>query len=120
MKAKKFIVLITKGPVGTEAGSLGLDAALAAAAFDQDVTMLFKDEGLLQLLQNQAPQLLGNKSTLANFGLMNMYGVTRVWAAQSSAESLQLNDTHLAHAPEFVSDEIIDEALQSADHVWIY
>lgn len=120
MKTKRFVVVITKGPVGTEAGSLGLDAALAAAAFDQDVTVLFKDEGLLQLIQNQESKLMGNKSTLANFGLMKMYGVTRVWAAQSSAESLQLNDAQLAYAPDFVSDTLIDEALQSANQVWIY
>ncbi|MGR8931632.1 MAG: sulfurtransferase complex subunit TusC [Gammaproteobacteria bacterium] len=62
-----------------------LDQILTAAAFDQDVTLLFADDGVFQLKKRQNPERMATKNTAAMFLALEMYEVNKVYV---EAESL--------------------------------
>ncbi|WP_031432668.1 sulfurtransferase complex subunit TusC [Methylomarinum vadi] len=52
-----------------------LDIVLTAAAFDQRVSLLFLDDGVLQLHQGQSPEKFKLKDTAAIFRALEIYDV---------------------------------------------
>jgi tRNA 2-thiouridine synthesizing protein C len=64
-----------------------LDIILTTAAFDQNVSLLFLDDGVFQLKGGQQPQFSGYKDTPAMFNALEMYDVTALYTeAESLAE----------------------------------
>lgn len=53
---KKIACIQRRAPHGSVFAAEGLDLALVAAAFEHRVTLVFMDDGVFQLLKNQAPE----------------------------------------------------------------
>ncbi|MGL4834236.1 MAG: DsrE family protein, partial [Shewanella sp.] len=49
---KKICILFRSAPHGTTKGREGLDLALLSASFEQEVSLLFVDEGILHLVKD--------------------------------------------------------------------
>ena len=62
------------------------DVILTTAAFDQQVALLFLDDGVFQLKKHQKPELQGLKDTLSIFNALEIYDVTDLFV---EVESLQ-------------------------------
>ena len=58
---KRMLVVIRQPPYGSSLGRSGLDTALATAAFDQPVDLLFLGDGVLNLQPGQDSAVLGLK-----------------------------------------------------------
>ena len=63
-----------------------LDIILTAAAFDQQVALLFLDDGVFQLKKGQQPEKIGLKDTAAIFNSLEIYDVNEIY---TEVESLQ-------------------------------
>lgn len=63
-----------------------LDIILTAAAFDQHIALLFLDDGVFQLKNNQQPERLGLKDTSLIFNALEIYDVNEIF---TEVESLQ-------------------------------
>lgn len=63
-----------------------LDVVLTAAAFDQQVALLFLDDGVFQLKKGQKPEKQGLKDTASIFNALEIYDVNELYM---EAESLQ-------------------------------
>ena len=50
---KKFMYVNRKSPYGTIYALESLEVVLISAAFDQDVSLTFTDDGVYQLMKNQ-------------------------------------------------------------------
>lgn len=61
-----------------------LELAFAIAAFNQEVTLLFKGPGVLQLISNQNPDLLLHKEFTKAYMGLSLFGITDVYACQTS------------------------------------
>lgn len=61
-----------------------LDMILTTAAFDQAVSVLFCDDGVLQLKRGQNPAALKLKDTASIFTALEIYDVTAIYAEQES------------------------------------
>ena len=53
MQHKTLTFISRHAPYGNNKAKLVMDAALAAAVFEQQVNFLFMDDGVFQLVQNQ-------------------------------------------------------------------
>jgi len=76
-----------RAPYGEDFARAMLDMVMAAAVFDQQVQLVFMDDGVYQLLADQAPEAIHNKNLSANLSALPLYGVETVYA---DAESLAL------------------------------
>ena len=54
---KKFMYVNRKGPYGTVYALEGLEVVLITAAFDQDESMVFIDDGVFQIKKDQKRHL---------------------------------------------------------------
>lgn len=119
-KPQAISIIITTPPHGSDAASQALDTALACAAFDQHVTVIFQDDGVWQLLPQPVDSPLGNKSLLAQFKLMELYGVSSVLICADSLERAGLTQEQLALPATMQSRASIAAGLATQTQVWVY
>ncbi len=74
-----------------------LDIILTTAAFDQPVSLLFIDDGIFQLKQQQQAQNFGLKETLSLFKALALYDINTLYVEVESLEAcgMQANDLAL-------------------------
>ena len=114
----KSIVLISRnapwaGPNATEA----LDVALAAGAFDLPLSILYMDDGVFQLLDQQKSQQLEQKDLSANLQALPMFGIEQLYVAQQCLASRGLLNSPLAIAAERLEDQQIQKLIRQYDFV---
>ncbi|GIU26554.1 sulfurtransferase complex subunit TusC [Shewanella schlegeliana] len=87
---KKLCIIFRQAPHGTAHGREGLDLSLLSASFEQEVSLLFSDEGLLTLLKSQDPESIGSKDYIAALGALSLYDIETVLVCQESMQALGL------------------------------
>ena len=117
---KKLTIVFRRAPHGTPHGREALDLALLSASFEQDVCLIFVDEGVLHLMAEQQPEIAGAKDYIATFGALELYEIDTVLACQSSLERFGLADSELTISVEMVTSKNISEQLQLADEVLVF
>ena len=112
---KKFMYLNRHAPHGTNYAQEGLEVALIGAAFDQDVSIAFVDDGVFQLKTGQDSTDLGLKNFTATFRALGDYEVTKIYVEQESLEQRGLNADDLM--PLVYEDEDDDWAEKPMVHI---
>ena len=90
------LIVIRHSPYGSSLAKAALDVALAMAAFEQRIDMLFMGDGVLQLRPNQDTQALGVKSFSRQLAALPLYDVNSVYVDGAAASRYQVD---LAQAP---------------------
>lgn len=91
---KKFLYLNRKAPYGTIYALESLEVVLIAAAFDQDVSLAFVDDGVYQLANNQATDGIGMKNFSPTYNALGDYDINKFYVEKESLEErgLSLDD----------------------------
>ena len=76
---KKFLFVHRKAPYGSFQGREFLDSGLMAAAFEQDLNMLFIDDGLFMLLEQQQAAAIKSKDFSEPVKKFKLYGIDKVY-----------------------------------------
>ena len=92
---KKFLYVNRKAPHGTIFALESLEVVLIGAAFDQDVSLAFIDDGVYQLLQNQDTSGIGVKNFSATYKALGDYDVNKIYVEQESLELRGLSKENL-------------------------
>lgn len=91
---KKFMYLNRKAPYGTVYALESLEVVLIGAAFDQDVSLAFVDDGVYQLANNQSTTPTDG-ITMKNFSptykALGDYDVTKLYVEKESLEARGLS-----------------------------
>ena len=101
MSRKKLLVIVRRAPyVGTLAYE-ALDAVLVAGVFEQDVTVVFMDDGVYQLLRGQNANAIGMRNVGRGLRALETYDVKQVYVDGESltARGLRPEDLEIAAAP---------------------
>ena len=100
-RPKRLLFRLTKPPYGSSLAREAVDAVLAAAVFEQEISLLFCGDALYQLLPSQAPDLIQQKRYTAVFGLFPLYGITNVYveATAMTARGLSADELILPVKP---------------------
>lgn len=91
---KKFLYVNRRAPYGTIYALESLEVVLIGAAFDQEVSLAFLDDGVFQLTKGQDTKGLGVKNFSATFRALGDFGVTRLYVEKESLQErgLTLDD----------------------------
>ncbi len=81
---KKFLYINRKSPYGTIYALESLEVVLIGAAFDQDVSLAFIDDGVYQLKANQSTEEIGMKNFSATYRALGDYNVTKIYVEKES------------------------------------
>lgn len=92
--AKKFMYLNRKAPYGTVYALESLEVVLIGAAFDQDVSLAFIDDGVYQLTKAQNTDGIGMKNFSPTYRALGDYDVNQIYVDSASLEErgLTLDD----------------------------
>jgi tRNA 2-thiouridine synthesizing protein C len=117
---KKLTIIFRRAPHGTPHGREALDLALLSASFEQKVSLIFVDEGVLNLVKAQQPELVGVKDYIASFGALPLYDVDTVLACETSLLEYGLNNIELTMDLDKVTQAEISQHLTNADEVLVF
>ena len=115
MASKKFLYINRKPPHGSIYALESLEVVLIGAAFEQDVSLAFVDDGVYQLMQNQDTASIGSKNFSPTFKALGDYDVSKIYVEQESLEKRGLSQDDLM--PLTYEDEDDDWAEKDSIHV---
>ena len=81
---KKFMYINRRAPHGSIFAQEGLEVALIGAAFEQDVSMAFIDDGVYQLKKGQNTEAIGLKNFSKTYFALGDYEVHKLYVEQES------------------------------------
>lgn len=83
---KKFMYVNRRAPYGTIYAWEALEVVLIGAAFDQDVSLAFVDDGVFQLVQGQDTSKSEMKNFSPTYSALGDYDVTKLYVERESLE----------------------------------
>lgn len=94
---KKFMYVNRKAPYGTVYALESLEVVLVGAAFDQDVSLAFIDDGVYQLTKGQETTSIGMKNFSKTYTALGDYEVSKIYVDKESLEERGLTLDDLQH-----------------------
>jgi len=95
--AKKFMYINRKAPYGTIYAWESLEVVLIGAAFDQEVSLAFVDDGVYQLMKGQDTTDVGIKNFSPTYAALGDYDVNKIYVEKESLEARGLTLDDLQH-----------------------
>ncbi|MCU7842852.1 MAG: sulfurtransferase complex subunit TusC [Candidatus Thiodiazotropha sp. (ex Monitilora ramsayi)] len=83
---KKFMYVNRRAPYGTIYAWESLEVVLIGAAFDQDVSLAFMDDGIYQLVKGQDTSEVEMKNFSPTYQALGDYDVTKLYVEKESLE----------------------------------
>ncbi len=84
---KKLMYVNRKAPYGTIYALESLEVVLIGAAFDQQVSLAFVDDGVYQLARNQSTDGIGMKNFSPTYAALGDYDVRHIYVERESLET---------------------------------
>ncbi|MCG6941750.1 MAG: sulfurtransferase complex subunit TusC [Thiohalocapsa sp.] len=94
---KKFLYLNRKAPYGTIYAWESLEVVLIGAAFDQDVSLAFVEDGVYQLTKDQDTTGIGMKNFSPTYAALGDYEVKKIFIEKESLDERGLTLDDLQH-----------------------
>jgi len=94
---KKFLFFNRKAPYGTIYAWESLEVVLISAAFEQDVSLAFMDDGVYQLVKGQDTAGIGMKNFSPTYAALGDYEITKIYVEKESLEERGLTLDDLQH-----------------------
>jgi tRNA 2-thiouridine synthesizing protein C len=83
-ETKKFVYVNRKAPYGTVYALESLEVVLIGAAFEQEVQLLFIDDGVYQLTKGQSTEGVGMKNFSKTYAALGDYEVNQIYVDEQS------------------------------------
>ncbi len=114
---KKFMYVNRRAPYGSVYALESLEVVLVGAAFDQDVTVVFADDGVFQLKKGQDTEELGMKNFSPTYRALEMYDVEKLYVEKESLQARGLTEEDLVVPVEVMSSSEIGKLMEQQDVV---
>ncbi len=114
---KKFMYVNRRAPYGSVYALESLEVVLVGAAFDQDVSVVFADDGVFQLKKGQDTEELGMKNFSPTYRALEMYDVEKLYVDKESLEARGLTEEDLVVPVEVMSNSEIGKLMEQQDVV---
>jgi tRNA 2-thiouridine synthesizing protein C len=92
---RKFMFVNRRAPYGTVYALEGLEVVLISAAFDQDVSLAFLDDGVYQLVRGQDTKAIEAKNFSPAYRALEDYDVEKLYVERESLEARGLTGADL-------------------------
>ncbi len=107
MATKKFMFVNRKSPYGTVYALESLEVVLISAAFEQDVSLAFLDDGVYQITKGQNTDGIGQKNFSSTYKALGDYEIKKLYVEKESLEERGLTP-----------DDLMDLVWEDEDDDW--
>ena len=118
----KLAFLFRTAPHGNAISREGLDALLAATAFcdEEEIGVFFVDDGVLNLLDGQNPELLLQKDFIRTFKLLDLYDIEQRFICADSLDQYNLHAEQLIISAEKIDRTLLINKPSQAEKVFTF
>lgn len=92
---KKFMFVNRRAPYGTIYALESLEVVLISAAFDQDVSLAFLDDGVYELTKGQNTKAVEMKNFSPTYRALEGYDIEKLYVTRESLEERGLSEDDL-------------------------
>lgn len=126
---KKILFILRNSPYGSAIAQEGVDAVLAAAVFEQEISVLFMDEGVWQLHNHQQshgvqrPEIhmaMERKNIAAQLEAFPLYDIDQVYVDKKSLKHFSIPKKELILNPVLVGDKTMRKLIAEHDVILSY
>lgn len=117
---KKFMYVNRRAPYGTVYALEGLEVVLIGAAFEQDVSVVFVDDGVYQLKKGQDTSGSDMKNFSPTYRALEMYDVEKLYVEKESLDARGLTQEDLLVPVEIVGSAELTELMEQQDVILNY
>ena len=110
---KKFMYVNRKAPYGTVYALEGLEVVLITAAFDQDVSMVFIDDGVFQIKKDQETSGINMKNFSPTYRALEGYEVEKIYAERESLLARGIDEDDLVIPVEILTASEVAELMDA-------
>ncbi|BCO27222.1 intracellular sulfur oxidation protein DsrF [Rhodoferax lithotrophicus] len=114
-KVKKFMFVNRKAPYGTIYALESLEVVLITATFDQDVSLVFIDDGVYELAKGQQTKGIGIKNFSPSYRALDGYDVEKLYVDQDSLDQRGLSASDLLVPVEVLDAKQMGELMAQQD-----
>lgn len=114
---KRFMYVNRKAPYGTIYALENLEVVLIAAAFEQDVSVVFLDDGVFQLKKDQNTEGIGMKNFSNTYRALDDYDVEKIYVEKESLDMRGMTEDDLIIDVEVLTTEELREIMNQQDVV---
>ncbi|MGA7984794.1 MAG: sulfurtransferase complex subunit TusC [Burkholderiales bacterium] len=114
---KKFMFVNRKAPYGTIYALEGLEVVLISAAFDQDVSLAFVDDGVYQLVKGQQTKGIEAKNFSPAYRALEGYDIEKLYVEREALERRGLAESDLLVDVQLLSSAELGELMAAQDVV---
>lgn len=118
--AKKFLYVNRRAPYGSSYAMEAIDVVLIGAAFDQDISLLFIDDGVFQLKEGQDTSDINIKDISPSLRALDMYDVNKIYVATDAMAARGLKQMDLVIEVEMLSDTRIQDLMDEQDVIFSF
>ena len=112
---KKFMFVNRTAPYGTAYALESLEVVLITAAFDQDVSLVFIDDGVWQLKKGQQTKGIETKNFSPTYRALEGYDVEKLYVERESLEARGIREDQLLVPVQVVSAKEMAELMEQQD-----
>lgn len=118
--AKRTLVIFRHSPYGNSLSRSGLDAVLAAGAFEQDVSVLFTADAVFQLLPEQDSSGLGRRNQGKVLASLPLYDIDQLWVEGDALAVRGIDQQTLPAGVELADQTRMRELMTCHDHILVF
>jgi tRNA 2-thiouridine synthesizing protein C len=112
---KKFMFVNRRAPYGSIYALEGLETVLISAAFDQDVSMVFIDDGVYDLIKGQQTKAIEVKNFSPTYRALEGYDIEKLYVERESMAARGLTEESLVVPVEVLGAEELGELMEQQD-----
>jgi tRNA 2-thiouridine synthesizing protein C len=117
MTQKKFMFVNRKAPYGSIYALESLEVVLITAAFDQDVSLVFADDGVYQLKKGMQTKGIETKNFSPTYRALDGYDVEKLYVEKESMEARGLTEDDLVVDVTVLSGAEMGKLMEAQDVV---
>ena len=104
-----------KAPYGTIYALESLEVVLITATFDQDVSLVFIDDGVYELVKGQQTKAIGIKNHSKTYRALDGYDVEKLYVDRASLDQRGLTEKDLLVPVEVLDTEEMGQLMAEQD-----
>jgi tRNA 2-thiouridine synthesizing protein C len=114
-RIKKVMFVNRKAPYGTIYALESLEVVLITATFDQDVSLVFLDDGVYELMKGQNTKAVGIKNFSPTYRALDGYDVEKLYVERESLDARGIDESQLLVDVEVLSSAQMGELMAQQD-----
>ncbi len=119
-KAEKLMIVFRKAPYGSIYSFEGLENVLIMGAYDQDISILFIDDGVYAIKSDMDTEATGIKNFSPTFRALEAYDIEKLYIDRESLESRGLSVDDLVIKPKVIEADEVEKLMEEQKNFFMF